>query len=152
MLFFCSSHPRFDWVENAFALELCFTVRVFWFLFMFSSNLLGAWSIMKRFPWWYSNLHLRALCTKLNLAKIQTFVFSKIWVKPNNLLGNVKSFVGIWWQVAPSFLFMVLTSLHILNYSTRKPIPFDDLKRLGIPPPPEGRYMSRFQVLFFLPY
>ncbi|XP_050256826.1 U11/U12 small nuclear ribonucleoprotein 35 kDa protein isoform X1 [Quercus robur] len=26
-----------------------------------------------------------------------------------------------------------------------KPIPFDDLKRLGIPPPPEGRYMSRFQ-------
>ncbi|XP_019165746.1 PREDICTED: U11/U12 small nuclear ribonucleoprotein 35 kDa protein, partial [Ipomoea nil] len=25
-------------------------------------------------------------------------------------------------------------------------IPFDDLKRLGIPPPPEGRYMSRFQV------
>lgn len=27
-----------------------------------------------------------------------------------------------------------------------RPIPFDDLKRLGIPPPPEGRYMSRFQV------
>uniref|UniRef100_A0A2N9GK79 RRM domain-containing protein n=1 Tax=Fagus sylvatica TaxID=28930 RepID=A0A2N9GK79_FAGSY len=26
-----------------------------------------------------------------------------------------------------------------------RPIPFDDLKRLGIPPPPEGRYMSRFQ-------
>ncbi|XP_042057075.1 U11/U12 small nuclear ribonucleoprotein 35 kDa protein-like [Salvia splendens] len=25
-------------------------------------------------------------------------------------------------------------------------IPFDDLKRLGIPPPPEGRYMSRFQI------
>ncbi|KAI5670103.1 hypothetical protein M9H77_10467 [Catharanthus roseus] len=25
-------------------------------------------------------------------------------------------------------------------------IPFDDLKRLGISPPPEGRYMSRFQV------
>nr|GMD90807.1 U11/U12 small nuclear ribonucleoprotein 35 kDa protein [Ipomoea batatas] len=25
-------------------------------------------------------------------------------------------------------------------------IPLDDLKRLGIPPPPEGRYMSRFQV------
>ncbi|KAJ9189229.1 hypothetical protein P3X46_000546 [Hevea brasiliensis] len=25
-------------------------------------------------------------------------------------------------------------------------IPFDDLKRLGIPPPPEGSYMSRFQV------
>ncbi|XP_073312999.1 U11/U12 small nuclear ribonucleoprotein 35 kDa protein [Primulina huaijiensis] len=24
-------------------------------------------------------------------------------------------------------------------------IPWDDLKRLGIPPPPEGRYMSRFQ-------
>ncbi|RVW76817.1 U11/U12 small nuclear ribonucleoprotein 35 kDa protein [Vitis vinifera] len=27
-----------------------------------------------------------------------------------------------------------------------RPIPLDDLKRLGIPPPPEGRYMSRFQV------
>ncbi|XP_021887340.1 U11/U12 small nuclear ribonucleoprotein 35 kDa protein [Carica papaya] len=27
-----------------------------------------------------------------------------------------------------------------------RPIPFEDLKRLGIPPPPEGRYMSRFQV------
>ncbi|KAJ4968306.1 hypothetical protein NE237_015007 [Protea cynaroides] len=26
-------------------------------------------------------------------------------------------------------------------------IPLDDLKRLGIPPRPEGRYMSRFQVL-----
>ncbi|KAL2231161.1 UNVERIFIED_CONTAM: U11/U12 small nuclear ribonucleopretein, partial [Sesamum indicum] len=24
-------------------------------------------------------------------------------------------------------------------------IPLDDLKRLGIPAPPEGRYMSRFQ-------
>ncbi|KAI8010296.1 U11/U12 small nuclear ribonucleoprotein 35 kDa protein [Camellia lanceoleosa] len=28
----------------------------------------------------------------------------------------------------------------------RRPIPWDDLKKLGIPPPPEGRYMSRFQV------
>ncbi|KAL5810493.1 hypothetical protein ACOSQ4_027061 [Xanthoceras sorbifolium] len=27
-----------------------------------------------------------------------------------------------------------------------RPIPFDDLKRLGIASPPEGRYMSRFQV------
>ncbi|KAK9672081.1 hypothetical protein RND81_12G075100 [Saponaria officinalis] len=27
-----------------------------------------------------------------------------------------------------------------------RPIPYEDLKRLGIPPPPEGRYMSRFQV------
>ncbi|XP_015876230.2 U11/U12 small nuclear ribonucleoprotein 35 kDa protein [Ziziphus jujuba] len=27
-----------------------------------------------------------------------------------------------------------------------RPIPYDDLKRLGIPPPPEGRYMSRYQV------
>ncbi|XP_042517496.1 U11/U12 small nuclear ribonucleoprotein 35 kDa protein [Macadamia integrifolia] len=27
-----------------------------------------------------------------------------------------------------------------------RPIPLDDLKRLGIPPPPEGRYMSRYQV------
>lgn len=27
-----------------------------------------------------------------------------------------------------------------------RPIPFEELKRLGIPPPPEGRYMSRFQV------
>ncbi|KAK2983382.1 hypothetical protein RJ640_016006, partial [Escallonia rubra] len=26
-----------------------------------------------------------------------------------------------------------------------RPIPWDDLRRLGIPPPPEGRYMSRFQ-------
>ncbi|CAK7322579.1 unnamed protein product [Dovyalis caffra] len=25
-------------------------------------------------------------------------------------------------------------------------IPYDDLKRLGIPPPPEGRYMSRYEV------
>ncbi|BBG93466.1 RNA-binding family protein with RRM/RBD/RNP motifs [Prunus dulcis] len=25
-------------------------------------------------------------------------------------------------------------------------IPYDDLERLGIPPPPEGRYMSRYQV------
>lgn len=25
-------------------------------------------------------------------------------------------------------------------------IPYDDLKKLGIPPPPEGRYMSRFQI------
>ncbi|KAH9727748.1 U11/U12 small nuclear ribonucleoprotein 35 kDa protein [Citrus sinensis] len=31
-------------------------------------------------------------------------------------------------------------------FETRRPIPFDELKRLGIPPPPEGRYMSRFQV------
>lgn len=27
-----------------------------------------------------------------------------------------------------------------------RPIPYDDLKRLGIPPPPEGRYMTRFEV------
>ncbi|KAI6695905.1 hypothetical protein NL676_023615 [Syzygium grande] len=27
-----------------------------------------------------------------------------------------------------------------------RPIPLDDLKRLGIPPPPEGRYMSRSEV------
>ncbi|KAK7340958.1 hypothetical protein VNO77_21677 [Canavalia gladiata] len=27
-----------------------------------------------------------------------------------------------------------------------KQIPYEDLKKLGIPPPPEGRYMSRFQV------
>lgn len=27
-----------------------------------------------------------------------------------------------------------------------RPIPWDDLKRLRIPPPPEGKYMSRFQV------
>ncbi|PQQ06309.1 U11/U12 small nuclear ribonucleoprotein 35 kDa protein isoform X1 [Prunus yedoensis var. nudiflora] len=27
-----------------------------------------------------------------------------------------------------------------------RPIPYDDLERLGIPPPPEGRYMSRYQV------
>ncbi|KAK2361726.1 peptidyl-prolyl cis-trans isomerase CYP59 [Trifolium repens] len=27
-----------------------------------------------------------------------------------------------------------------------KPIPYEELKKLGIPPPPEGRYMSRFQV------
>ncbi|KAG8057380.1 hypothetical protein GUJ93_ZPchr0002g25693 [Zizania palustris] len=27
-----------------------------------------------------------------------------------------------------------------------RPIPYDELKRLGIPPPPEGRYMTRFQV------
>ncbi|KAJ8467432.1 hypothetical protein OPV22_029984 [Ensete ventricosum] len=27
-----------------------------------------------------------------------------------------------------------------------RPIPYADLQRLGIPPPPEGRYMSRFQV------
>ncbi|GJV89627.1 U11/U12 small nuclear ribonucleoprotein 35 kDa protein [Tanacetum coccineum] len=27
-----------------------------------------------------------------------------------------------------------------------RPIPYDDLKRLGIPPPPEGNYMSRFEV------
>ncbi|XP_020223058.1 U11/U12 small nuclear ribonucleoprotein 35 kDa protein isoform X2 [Cajanus cajan] len=27
-----------------------------------------------------------------------------------------------------------------------KPIPHEELKKLGIPPPPEGRYMSRFQV------
>ncbi|GJN34342.1 hypothetical protein PR202_gb22993 [Eleusine coracana subsp. coracana] len=26
-----------------------------------------------------------------------------------------------------------------------RPIPYDELKRLGIPPPPEGRYMTRFQ-------
>ncbi|GKA53491.1 U11/U12 small nuclear ribonucleoprotein 35 kDa protein [Tanacetum coccineum] len=29
-----------------------------------------------------------------------------------------------------------------------RPIPYDDLKRLGIPPPPEGNYMSRFEVWF----
>ena len=29
MLFFCSSHLKFDWVENAFALELSFTVASF---------------------------------------------------------------------------------------------------------------------------
>ncbi|KAK7335841.1 hypothetical protein VNO80_27918 [Phaseolus coccineus] len=27
-----------------------------------------------------------------------------------------------------------------------KSIPYEELKKLGIPPPPEGRYMSRFQV------
>ncbi|CAN1253393.1 U11/U12 small nuclear ribonucleoprotein 35 kDa protein [Linum perenne] len=27
-----------------------------------------------------------------------------------------------------------------------RPIPYDELKKLGIPPPPEGNYMSRFQV------
>ncbi|XP_071690251.1 U11/U12 small nuclear ribonucleoprotein 35 kDa protein [Rutidosis leptorrhynchoides] len=27
-----------------------------------------------------------------------------------------------------------------------RPIPFDDLKRLGIPPPPEGNYKSRFEI------
>ncbi|XP_031739124.1 U11/U12 small nuclear ribonucleoprotein 35 kDa protein isoform X3 [Cucumis sativus] len=27
-----------------------------------------------------------------------------------------------------------------------RPIPYDDLKRLGITPPPEGRYKSRFQI------
>ncbi|KAB2066669.1 hypothetical protein ES319_A09G178200v1 [Gossypium barbadense] len=27
-----------------------------------------------------------------------------------------------------------------------QPIPYEDLKKLGITPPPEGRYMSRFQV------
>ncbi|CAI0397134.1 unnamed protein product [Linum tenue] len=27
-----------------------------------------------------------------------------------------------------------------------RPIPYDELKRLGIPPPPEGKYMSRFEV------
>ncbi|CAK8542625.1 unnamed protein product [Lathyrus sativus] len=27
-----------------------------------------------------------------------------------------------------------------------KPIPYEELKKLGIPPPPEGRYMSRFEV------
>ncbi|XP_022767853.1 U11/U12 small nuclear ribonucleoprotein 35 kDa protein [Durio zibethinus] len=27
-----------------------------------------------------------------------------------------------------------------------RPIPYEELKKLGIPPPPEGRYMSRFQV------
>ncbi|GAB2265597.1 small nuclear ribonucleoprotein 35kDa (U11 U12) [Dionaea muscipula] len=27
-----------------------------------------------------------------------------------------------------------------------RPIPYDDLKRLGILPPPEGRYMSRFEI------
>lgn len=31
-------------------------------------------------------------------------------------------------------------------WEKRRPIPYDDLKRLGIPPPPEGRYMSRYQV------
>jgi len=32
---------------------------------------------------------------------------------------------------------------------TRKSIPYEELKKLGIPPPPEGRYMSRFQVVVF---
>ncbi|KMZ66076.1 U11/U12 small nuclear ribonucleoprotein 35 kDa protein [Zostera marina] len=27
-----------------------------------------------------------------------------------------------------------------------RPIPFDDLKRLGIPPPPQGHYMSRYEI------
>ncbi|KAF5194679.1 U11/U12 small nuclear ribonucleoprotein [Thalictrum thalictroides] len=27
-----------------------------------------------------------------------------------------------------------------------RPIPYDDLKILGIPPPPEGRYLTRFEV------
>nr|XP_028956657.1 U11/U12 small nuclear ribonucleoprotein 35 kDa protein-like isoform X2 [Malus domestica] len=29
---------------------------------------------------------------------------------------------------------------------SRRPIPYDELERLGIPPPPEGRYMSPYQV------
>ncbi|KAL3724396.1 hypothetical protein ACJRO7_029552 [Eucalyptus globulus] len=32
------------------------------------------------------------------------------------------------------------------SFFMRRPIPLDDLKRLGIPPPPEGRYMSPFEV------
>jgi hypothetical protein len=31
-------------------------------------------------------------------------------------------------------------------------IPYDDLKRLGIPPPPEGRYMSHYEVLFLVTF
>ncbi|KAE8776458.1 U11/U12 small nuclear ribonucleoprotein 35 kDa protein [Hordeum vulgare] len=27
-----------------------------------------------------------------------------------------------------------------------RPIPYDELKKLGIPPPPEGRYMTRFEL------
>ncbi|KQJ90998.1 U11/U12 small nuclear ribonucleoprotein 35 kDa protein [Brachypodium distachyon] len=27
-----------------------------------------------------------------------------------------------------------------------RPIPYDELKKLGIPPPPEGRYMTRYEV------
>jgi hypothetical protein len=34
-------------------------------------------------------------------------------------------------------------------YDFRRPIPKDELKKLGIPLPPEGRYMSRFQVVAF---
>jgi U11/U12 small nuclear ribonucleoprotein SNRNP35 len=29
----------------------------------------------------------------------------------------------------------------------RRPIPHDELRKLGIPLPPDGHYMSRFQVL-----
>ncbi|KAL3724395.1 hypothetical protein ACJRO7_029551 [Eucalyptus globulus] len=35
---------------------------------------------------------------------------------------------------------------HFKNPSILRPIPLDDLKRLGIPPPPEERHMSRFEV------
>lgn len=44
----------------------------------------------------------------------------------------------------PVFLIM-----YFLYNLTRKPIPYAELKKLGIPPPPEGRYMSRFEVMFF---
>ena len=49
-----------------------------------------------------------------------------------------------WWQYAPDLKF--LTYPFVQN---RQPIPhesYDKLKKLGIPPPPEGRYMTRYQV------
>ncbi|KAK3414541.1 hypothetical protein EUGRSUZ_H00409 [Eucalyptus grandis] len=41
---------------------------------------------------------------------------------------------------------LLLCSRHDIVLDTGRPIPLDDLKRLGIPPPPEGRDMSRFEV------
>lgn len=37
-----------------------------------------------------------------------------------------------------------------LFVQNRRPIPYDELKKLGIPPPPEGRYMTRYQVAYHI--
>lgn len=43
------------------------------------------------------------------------------------------------------FTLVLMTTCSYLSVTSR--IPYDDLEKLGIPPPPEGQYMSRYQVL-----
>ncbi|KAK3414540.1 hypothetical protein EUGRSUZ_H00408, partial [Eucalyptus grandis] len=49
-------------------------------------------------------------------------------------------------EMRRAYKVLLLCSRHVIVLDTCRPIPLDDLKRLGIPPPPEERHMSRSEV------